>query len=1054
MTMKYKFAKTNPLAARLRRAALAGGLTLLAGLGALPHAGAQSPVVSSPGVPTPYSWPNFHAGGVQVPQVNSGDTALTGQDYLLPDDFPFPNPLSWQLNGTPTGLVTKTTTTTDSMGNPVTTTTVTNTEIPSFLLGNFNPLEGPSGPVNTFFPNHFRDGSIYQIAGPFAFNDPNLLTPAEVVDDTDPNGIDTPSTTTDPTANGASNAFALTGTWGNVNSNADTTGGTYTSATNQEYDTHALAAQGVTTGATIATAQWKITPAAYNIIVPPATAPLPLPTGFYTVMLHLPNSPDAATNSTATTPTVFSQDAHYIVQLNPTQFTNPNAAGFNKVADVRIAQGVVNDQVLAGPFLLQSTDTLYVTLDNSTKLAQSTNTVVVADSLSLVPSTGGDVESAPAAVNATEYPEIANAEYYGVAAGTNSLAPPTTAIPAPDPNPSGNTTVNTTPFNAANNVSSNPTGQQANHRIRQLVYFGRLETVPVTQVVNGAVTGYPSTGTIATQQVGAVYCMDGFTGGIVWRYQTPGTYNAVSQATSASGPVFSSPAVARINVLAAPGSTTPYATKLVVVIADNRGFVYCLDAVGDRDGTSNTNAVYQSTTAGQGNYVADTRLNGLPIFNPGIGENGQPLYTAYTGLGDYGSTTNTNDPPHEGNTTAYWVYRPDPSRPKEVAGATPGAIKTTSDPASDLPIPGAFGLASPTVYTQGYVTTAVGATDYPGATGVATLASNSVVYIGNTNGVLYALDGLGYPVTRTTPTTGAAYLNATGDPFNATLDIQDALQGATTTTTFLPTPKPLWCFSIRLPLNASANTSTATIESAPAVFVSPAGAATGGTNQNVNVTVYVTSADESTAVSSSGRLYAIDGLLGPSGNGGKSIPTATTSVAGTLDYNVNQRPQLSKTDALHWSFPDAYGTDTYVTGKSSNGKPRPPLGNITGSPVVFANTKAPVTTGGATYPTVNIYIAANSGPEVPTYDDNGNPTPTTGQTAVVPDDNTSGRVWKVNTDGSVQWAYPTANDPNDATLQNYPEPSPPMGAFLHAAPAMGYVQFPDRRGQRGYVLTP
>ena len=57
----------------------------------------------------------------------------------------------------------------------------------------------------------------------------------------------------------------------------------------------------------------------------------------------------------------------------------------------------------------------------------------------------------------------------------------------------------------------------------------------------------------------------------------------------------------------------------------------------------------------------------------------------------------------------------------------------------------------------------------------------------------------------------------------------------------------------------------------------------------------------------------------------------------------------------------------------------------------------------------------------------------------------------MNTDGTTAttvggttniWAYPLAQDPNDKTKDRTPEPSPPIGSFLHATPAMGFVQFP------------
>ena len=79
---------------------------------------------------------------------------------------------------------------------------------------------------------------------------------------------------------------------------------------------------------------------------------------------------------------------------------------------------------------------------------------------------------------------------------------------------------------------------------------------------------------------GAVYCVDGFTGGVVWRYEIPSTLAGDSSA------VYSSPVVARVNVLIAPatGATpTKYANRLVVIVGDNNGLLYCLDAIGNGD---------------------------------------------------------------------------------------------------------------------------------------------------------------------------------------------------------------------------------------------------------------------------------------------------------------------------------------------------------------------------------------------------------------------------------------------------------------------------------------
>ena len=218
------------------------------------------------------------------------------------------------------------------------------------------------------------------------------------------------------------------------------------------------------------------------------------------------------------------------------------------------------------------------------------------------------------------------------------------------------------------------------------------------------------------------------------------------------------------------------------------------------------------------------------------------------------------------------------------------------------------------------------------------------------------------------------------------------------------------------------------------------------------------SAHEVESTSNVGRLYAIDGTYGPSGSNGQVYPAtqpdptmANYTGPGSVNYNVGQRPQISATDVADWSFPDAYDrTTTGVTknnqGQSSNKLPRPALGNLTGSPVVFTDTNETDTAH-----QTRIFFAANVGLEVPTGS-------TVGTAASArPADTETGRIWAVNLDGSVGrttrsststaagtvWAYPLANDPNNAALDTTAEPSAPLGSFLRATPAMGFVQFPS-----------
>jgi len=564
-------------------------------------------------------------------------------------------------------------------------------------------------------------------------------------------------------------------------------------------------------------------------------------------------------------------------------------------------------------------------------------------------------------------------------------------------------------------------GQKINVNLFNVLGANTTPQAPPTYVVADSVSLTTGNGQ------GAIYCVDGFTGGVVWRYETPNSPSA------GSAPVYSSPIVAKINVLvkpAGPGNTPPavYANKLVVIVGDNNGFVYCLDAMGNGDGTSNANA---------------------------LDANGQAIYAAQP---PYGTTAPVFDPanPHVGTTSGYWIYRPDPNLPKNV---TTGQVRRDArgnvflDPSRDLPVPAAFNTASPTIFVDPSVTTT------PDTNGL--LPTNATVFVGNSNGVLYALDALGVP---TGGDTQAAF-EASGDKFNASLDVRRSaghfkfLADSTTLDPrfdpadgFAPTPQPKWWFTLRgVDPNSPDNPSFADIESAPALSISSTVTvvATNGNTYAYTPTVYIGSAHEMEATSNVGRLYALNGLFGPAGNNGASDPTTTAGGPGSVNYNVGQRPQISNADTADWSFPDAYdrtgtGTTSRNKGQSSDKKARPALGNVTGSPVVFTNA---TNFNGVTHETnaarqTRIYFAANSGLE----------TTTAGKIAATrPDEAQGGRLWAVNQDGSVGtttnsntgvWAYPAANDPNIVANDTKVEPSEPMGSFLHATPAMGFVQFP------------
>ncbi len=1056
---------------------------------------------ASPPQPTPFQWQNYHSGGgpipaTQFPVVPDPNTAV-GLTPLI-------DPLQSQLQGTPTELYN------GSL-----------TEIPSFLLGNYDPTRPPAGlDINgnlPFYPNHFQDGSIFSWAAPFSYIAQGSGT--VTVDDVP---IQAPTAT--------ASGFTISGGWVSVTDPNGTAPGPTPSpaaatATGDEYLRLPSGAPG--------TAIWTLyEPAA----------------GTYSVYFHIPNDlPDSSGNAEVRD----TQVVYFIRVLD----ANGNVTA-NTTATV--SQTEANDsQLLAGPFQVVAGGSVVVTLNRSNTVNNNVD-YLVADSMTLQ-QTVGDVQSAPTVITNTAYPtDFARAQYWGTFVPVNAIALSTSPDPATAA--AANANPDTTTGDATGNIllkTGNPATALGTSGIadpariiRQLVYFGRSDpsasvansvddnagapsfspgflsapitnttasngeyreatavvggitfgvtnpaatwTVPVpatgastgffvyahipanqngelrtssayytvslngTQLTNGPVaisqvtqgtdalvvlptgalqvpagssltvrlyaqnnsaTAAPATGTVVVADSvtvstgtgqGAIYCVDGFTGGVVWRFETPGSANG------ASAPVFASPAIAKINVIVTPATTTTaavYANKLVVIVGDNNGLVYCLDAIGNGDGTSNFDVLNPTT------------LQPVTIPQPAYGAVVAPLVA-----GVPAATAALTA--HAGTTGVYWIYRPDATQPKYITGAAIGTVKPV-DPTTDLPVPAAFNTASPVIFVDPTVLTAT------------PTATNSTVYIGNSNGVLYALDGggasldgSGVPVNGGTPAT----FKATGDSFNVSQDVQPGSFPKLA----IPSAQPLWWFSLRgVDPNGAENTSSADIESAPALYINRTTNALAGTTTYVP-TVYIGSAHEQEATSNVGRLYALNGLYGPSGNGGRLNPVNSTPTAanyggpGAFNYNVGQIPQISKTDTADWSFPDGVGTTTYATGKSSDGNPRPALGNITGSPVVFTNIDE--TVGSPT----RIYIAANSGLE---------PTAATPIPTARPDDTQTGRIWAVNLDGSVGtttnsgaaghvWAYPVANNPNDKTKDNVAEPYAPIGSFLRGTPAIGFVQFP------------
>ena len=1096
----------------------------LAGLTLAHSAAAQNiPQTNSPATPTPYQSPLFHGGG---------------SDPTLLFTPPFLNPFYGQLQGTPTATVPN-----GASVSPV--------QIPSFVFGAYNPAKPPTSGL-AYYPEHLADGDIYQWQAPFNYvsNASGLVT----IDDTAPAPAPVP---------GNPSGFVLnnSGNW-----EQQTSGDAAGTATGGEYYRLMQGLNG--------SAVWTLS----------ATV-----AGTYSVYFHIPdNIPDSAGN-------VEPRSAQVTYQITVSGANSQNGSA-------TVSQTEANSsQFLAGPFLLAIGDTVTVTLQrdashNQNSSAASPKQFLIADAMTLQTAIG-DVRSTPTAINADAYPnEFKSAKFWGIytppgaVTPTNGTASGTTILQsnAPEDN-SLSPAFGGTPVIRYGDPAKLPAEtvlgpkNTEQHRIRQLVYFGRQEptysngrtvddsntagtanffqpngwtattdttgtatgttytthvgelaggpsavwslTAPnggdyfvtvhlpatpngekripdaaYTLSVNGvALTTQPpkisqQTGTaardvtlatggislnagdvltvsladttaltpstsytlvadsvrISTGGQGAIYCVDGFTGGVLWRYQTAGP----------SLPVFAAPVVTKINVLVAPPTATTaavYQNRLVVIVGDNNGYVYCLDAMGNGDGTSNEQAINPNT--GQPIYIPQ------PAYAPFTGTNGLPT-NAPTPVDDPNYTVAPNFP-HVGTTGVYWIYRPDANRPKyaAVAAGVPvasvGTVKRDNsgnaiiDPTSDLPVPASFNMASPNIFVDPNVPTAEVAGSIPLITknGKQVPPTNAIVYIGNSNGVLYAFDAVGAAIDGTTTAT----YEATGDRFNASIDLRRNL-----TEGIVPTPQALWWFSLRgAGPNSTDNSSSADIESAPAIYTATKANAAQPTGFDFTPTVYIGSAHELESTSSLGRLYALNGLYGPAGSSGASDPTkqpdptlASYTGPGSQNYNLAQRPQINNTDATDWSFPDAY--DTTATGptrggigKSSDHHPRPALGDVSGSPVVFTDTsETKLLADGVTSARTRIYFAANTGLEIP-YN----------STATVPsarpDDTETGRIWAVNLDGSMAtntnsgptgpvWSYPQANNPNDVTKDKVAEPQPPVGSFLHATPAIGYIQFPSQ----------
>jgi hypothetical protein len=941
------------LAAWARRTAAVAG-TLGLGLGLALGAFAQSPTGTSPSGTNPmtdpphvYSWPNFHAGGAPP-------------DFLTPL-LPVPgepNVPYGQLQGTPMGLYTIPGTATAGTFTEPSGTAVT-TQIPSRLLGNYLPTAPPVGFAGgiesqglAYFPNHFRDGGTpqyLQIVGPFGYTYPNPLTGTYPVVKNSPAAVNVIEY---PDLAGASyygvavdTANVIGDTDGNLNptdipSIPDTT--KFGPNTNAAVDAEHQIRQVVYFGRTevvpvIATANG---PEAGGVAVPTG-----IPVG-ENVQVGAIYAMDGFTGGIIWRYQVPSFRAtSQAATANP--FTS-NTSG--TVSPTQAANAPQQFQI--GPTVGN------VGAVGQTGLTPGTLNITSTNNLGGLPSQ--NLQYTMYATAGTPYNDGSNSVLYS---GVYAIYPPATGGPTPVIASQGYFTVTAT-FTSATSSTATVTG-----------------TFTAT---TGATTYSPATFTGNLTVNAGVQTLSGTL--------DQSLTNALSFGTPQ---VYSSPVVTRCLVTPPAGGTPTL--KTVVIVGDNNGFLYCLDAVGNGDGSSNSNI-----------YPA----NQLPtVTQTGI------AYDAATSTAEGLPLDPSGNPAHVGTTFPYWIYRPDPNSPKYVTGTQVGMVKPASafDANSDLPIPSSFGTASPNVYVNP-------------STGTGT------VYVGNSNGVLYAFDATGVTSTAATTTT----TSPTSDPYNNPLT---GLPGVADTTN---TPKPLWWFSTGGP-GPDANP-LSSITSTPAVYLDPA--------NGYDPVVYV--GTSSALGDNTGRIYAVDGINGPRGNNGESDPTNTNPMSntygapGSVDYNVNPRP--------YWAFPDQYGND-YVNklgankpagyeSWSTNGDLRPSLGDITGSPVIFNDPH----NGGST----RIYFAANAGTEVRTEG-----TGTTASTSTFPADEDSdfGRVWGINTNGSLSvptgnstgntdtgtqtWVYPNANNPNNSATDGVVEPSQPMGGFLNATPAMGLVEFPD-----------
>lgn len=452
-----------------------------------------------------------------------------------------------------------------------------------------------------------------------------------------------------------------------------------------------------------------------------------------------------------------------------------------------------------------------------------------------------------------------------------------------------------------------------------------------------------------------------------------------------------------------PSATTYVVADAVMLVPTNGGVnsttggrIYCLDAAGDGNGDdtivdqNNEPVSYQSGSSTVGNLAP-------PSNNP-----------TYTYVGPL-------QPIKYGTTHTYWIWQPNPlsviaqNRGNETPETAPN--DPAPDPNRDLPVPGAYEMNSPTVnlvpvpagvaglnstFSFGTSTAYLNSgASYP-SPAPADQAYFATIYVGNSNGILYALDGQGVV---DNPADQNLFDNSI-DPTTPTLDVYWWF-GTSGSIAYAPSYDPL-------------NNAVYVTDYAPdgtnqgRVFALKTGTYTAGNNQF------------------NGAIQSLnfndDG--GPIGNFGKGDPQSTDAfLPGALNYNLDQIP--------FWSFPDGYGTVVDATNHvlpntehlvtstvpSNNGNIAPalPLGDIAGAPSVYTDSNG----------TTRIYVAAND----PTPDDLG--------------PGANGRIYALYTGnnghnaGSLAWVYPDIAQVPSASNVNGPPNA--VGNTTQQADVFDYV---------------